>query len=62
MNTRDEETTNDKVPTAYLRNPSYGVAQENSQEENKRYDACTTGKIWIKMKTRASYVFYNLNL
>ena len=32
MNTRDEETTNDK---AYLRNPSYGVAQENSQEENK---------------------------
>ena len=40
MNTRDEETTNDKVRTAYLRNPSFGVAQENLQEEIKRYDAC----------------------
>ena len=45
MNTRDEETTNDNVATAYVRNPSFGVAQENLQEEIKRYDACTTGKI-----------------
>ena len=35
MNTRDEETTNDKVPTTHVRNPSYGVAQENLQEEKE---------------------------